>query len=307
MRIHPIGFDFLKPYCEEYAEFVEDPATADFVLSMNNAGGPGFAVIGMARATADKYGKPFCWWTIEDPNSHLAYLPQAQKADYVFTSDKALIPRYRQIVGHERVFWLPLAASESIHRPLPLADDAAEVGYSGNWYVYGARKWGDQTVILPLAQAGYSFAIFSYEEPPYEILKPFWRGGTSCYTVAEQYTHARLILGNNCQRSGMDGIAQTVMTSMRTAEALACGKPFLAAHSEAYEALDFVNGQHMLWATTPQEALAAAEWALHIDQDGAAAMAERGRKFVLRAHTYGCRIQRIGRAICGEADPYDYQ
>jgi len=308
MRIHAIGFDFLKPYCEEYAEFVEDPAQADFVLSMNNAGGPGFAVIGMARATADKYGKPFCWWTIEDPNSHLAYLPQAKKADYVFTSDKALIPQYRQAVGHDRVFWLPLAASESIHRPLPLADDAADFVFSGNWYPYGARKWGDQTVILPLARAGYSMAIFSYEEPPYPELKAFWRGGTSCYTTAEQYTHGKVVLGANCQRSGMDGIAKTYMTSMRTFEALACGKAFLAPHSDAYEALGFHQGYHMGVIIDPGAALCWGEHSIRNDKclsDAAVEMAEAGRAFVVANHTYGHRLRRIAAAIVAKAEPED--
>lgn len=47
------------------------------------------------------------------------------------------------------------------------------------------------------------------------------------------------------------------MTSMRTFEALACGKPFLAAHSDAYERLGLRHGEHLAAVRTPEETL---EW-----------------------------------------------
>jgi spore maturation protein CgeB len=306
MKIFPVGFGFLQVLCEGYAEFVEDPAEADFVLSMNNAGND--AAIREARGIADQHGKPFCWWTIEDPNAFLAFLGQAKMADYVFTSDKACIWSYRQALGHERVFWLPLAANEWMHKPMPLADDAADFVFSGNWYdnQNQARRWGSETVVLPLARAGHSMAIFSYEEPPYPELKPFWRGATSCYTTAEQYTHGRVVLGNNNQRSGMDGRDKTYMTSMRTFEALACGKSFLAPQSDAYEALGLADHRDLAVSSRPEDTLAWAQALLGAD-GGGEIIAEQGRARVLANHTYGHRLNRIARAIKGEADPEDWR
>ncbi len=312
MTIFPCGFGFMQPYCEPYEKFVSQPSEADFVLAMNNVGHEGLHVIRQARDIAQAAGIPFCWLTIEDPNAYLATLPQAAMADYVFTSDKALLPQYREALGHERIYWLPLAACEALHKPLPLAEDAADFVFSGNWYEnqWEARRWGTETVILPLARAGHSMAIFSYDEPPYPELRKFWRGGTSCYTVAEQYTHGKIVLGNNNQRSGMDGRAKTVMTSMRTPEVLACGKPFIAPQSDAYEALGYENDRHFYWVETPFEACEAAEAFLYGVLNGvreADRVSQAGRAFVLANHTYGHRLRRIVAAIRGEADPEDWR
>ena len=306
MKICAIGFDFMLPYIRSYCELVEDARDADFVLTMNNAGAP--QIVAGAREAAHDAGKPLCWWTIEDPNSLAGFMSQARMADFVFTSDKACIPHYRRQCGHDRVFWLPLAACEELHRPLPLADDAADFVFSGNWYdrQWEARRWGTETAILPLARAGYSMAIFSYEEPPYPELKGFWRGATSCYTVAEQYRHGKIVLGNNNQRTGMDGRGPTYMTSMRTTEALACGKAQIAPQSDAYEALDIGAGLHMVSVDSPTQAL---QWAEHLltNEDSRQSMGEEGRQLVLACHTYRHRLERISKALAGEAHPAEYE
>ncbi|HUT62147.1 MAG TPA: glycosyltransferase [Phycisphaerae bacterium] len=305
MRVFAPTFGFLQPYCEPYAEFVGSAAEADFVLGMNMATHDGLSATAAARDAAEKAGKPFCWWTIEDPNAYHPFLAEARMADFVFTSDRCCIPNYRAALQHNRVFWLPLAAEPlKMHVPMPLADDAADIALSCNWYdtQWEARKWATKTMILPLARAGYSMAIFSYEIPPYPELQPFWRGGTSCYTSAEQYRHGRIVLGQNNQRSGMDGRAKTVMTSMRTFEALACGKPFLAPYSDAYGALGFVNHKHMVWVDTPEQAV---EWGEDLLDNACAAAtkAKTGMEFVRRFHTYGKRLDRIVKAISGKANP----
>ena len=325
MKIHSIAFEFLEPFCDEYVDWVQDPGEADFILTMNSGGREGMEAMGYARSLADKYDKPLCWWTIEDPNAYAGFVAQARLADYVFTSDRACIPFYRRDCRHDRVFWLPLAASEKFHRPLPLREDATDGIFTGNWYdtQWEARRWGVQTVILPLAEAGYSITCFSLDEPPYPILlrEPNrWIGPTDPRSpgyygaTAEQYTWGKVALGVNNQRSGMDGRGETVMTSMRTFEVLACGKPFLAAHSDAYEALGLSNAlpdapgksfnqqrqDHMCWVTQQQETLDAACW-LTLGRGEAEerwiAMAERGRAFVLANHTYGHRMRAIMEVI----------
>ena len=141
--------------------------------------------------------------------------------------------------------------------------------------------------------------IFSYAEPPYPELKDFWRGdGGGCRKVAEQYTHGRVVLGNNNQRSGMDGIERTLMTSMRTFEALACGKPFLAPWSEAYEALLFCPGLWLDFAAVDPSHTAAldviAEGMIRLESPNENA---QGRRHVLAGHTYTHRMQTIMEAI----------
>lgn len=322
MHIYAVAFGFLQPFCDEYATFTEDPAEADFVLSMNNGGHEGMEAIKSARAIADKYGIPFCWWTIEDPNAYAGFIPQAKIADYVFTSDKACIPLYRRDCRHDNIYWLPLACSERFHRLLPLRDDATDFVFSGNWYdkQWEARRWGVATVILPLARAGYSITSFSLDEPPYLILTKApnrWIKGDSneapgyFSAVAEQYQYGKVVLGVNNQRSGMDGRGASYMTSMRTFEALACGKPFLAAHSDAYEALGFENWKHFVWTAGGMDAaypdipsilceakrLVGEPGTRYYTRQVDAELVPRGRAFVLANHTYGHRMRAIMEAI----------
>jgi hypothetical protein len=314
MKIVPIGFDFMKPLCEGYTEWVDDDS-AEFVLCMNGGTssyeGHTFPAMPYARELALRYRIPLCFWTIEDPNSfgNALFQQQAKQADFVFTSDRECIPAYHRLLNHERVFWLPLAANQWLHCPKPLTDDATDFVFSGNWYPYSARKWCDETVILPLARAGYSMTIYSYEEPPYPELKKFWKGGTSCYTSAEQYAHGKVVLGANCQRSGLDGIERTVMTSMRTFEALSCGKPFLAPWGEAYEALGLLpNVWRDFNVVDDSQSADHIEAAATVLADGMLKLpspngVSDARMYVLANHTYGHRLRRIQAAIAGTADP----
>ena len=105
-----------------------------------------------------------------------------------------------------------------------------------------------------------------------------------------------MVLGVNNQRSGMDGREKTYMTSMRTFEALACGKPFLASHSDAYERLGLINGEHMVWVDRPADALAWAERLLGTEGER---IAQQGRDLVLTQHTYAHRLARLVEIVLG--------
>jgi spore maturation protein CgeB len=293
VKIHAAAADFLLPYWQPSAEFVSTPEEADLILTMNNGAPGATALIRDLR----RHGKPVVWWTIEDPNSFDTFFEQALQADVVFTTDAACIPRYREMLGHDRVHWLPLAACAEFHHPVPLAGDAAPFVLSANWYQNEARRWGVATLIKPLCDAGYDLRLYCYANFMWPAeYRRYWRGETSFRTVAEQYRHGRVVLGLNNQRSGMDGRASTVMTSMRTFEALACGKPFLAAHSDAYEALGFANGVHMAWVDRPGDAL---HWAPRLLDGEGEAMALAGQRFTLAHHTYGHRLQEIVRRALG--------
>src|SRR5260370_10894912 len=172
-RIFTIGFEFLFPYLESCAHFVDRPEEADFSISMNNT------APGMANKLAEtrRWNKPLAWWMIEDPNWFKSFSDQARQADFVFTTDEACIPKYFELLGHNRVFWLPLACSPEFHHPFELANEVSDFVISANWYQNQARLWGVETVVEPLLRAGYTLTLFCYESfmwPPQH--RPFWRG-----------------------------------------------------------------------------------------------------------------------------------
>jgi spore maturation protein CgeB len=290
-RIFPVNCDFLLPYLEVCGCLTSDRREADFMLVANSTD-PGCL---QAIAAARRYGKPIAWWTIEDPNSLETFLAQAAEADFVFTTDEDCIPEYQERLAHDRVFWLPLACSPEFHYPSPLEPGASEFVISANWYTNQARLWGVATVVEPLRAAGRSLTLFCYETFMWpEAYRIYWKGRTSCRTVAEQYRHGRVVLGLNNQGSGMDGRAHTVMTSMRTFEALACGKPFLAAHSDAYHRLGLQNGTHLASVRTAGET---AEWADRLLGREGERIARAGREFVLDGHTYRHRLAAMANFI----------
>ena len=292
-RIYAVGFEFLFPFVEPFGQFVTEPEDANFVLTMNS-----FEPNAVQKlAEVKRMNRPLAWWTVEDPMAFEAFFGQAALADFVFTTDEACIPQYIQRLGHNRVFWLPLACSPHFHRPLELLDGASDFVISANWYGNHARLWAVETVVDPLIQDDYTLTLFSYENPYFmwpSRYRRFWQGETSYRTVAEQYRHGRVVLGLNNMRSGMDGHAQTFSTSMRTFEALACGKPFLAAQSDAYEHLGFIHGEHMAWVDNQADTLIWAERLLGTDGER---IAQSGRWFVLAHHTYAHRLARIAEVI----------
>ena len=82
------------------------------------------------------------------------------------------------------------------------------------------------------------------------------------------------------------------MTSMRTFEALACGKPFLAPNSDAYAR----HGEHLAVVGSPAEAL---QWANRLLGAEGSRIASAGRELVLSRHTYGHRVQTMIDAVVG--------
>jgi spore maturation protein CgeB len=294
-RIYAVGFEFLKPFMEPFGQFVTQPEEADFVLTMNSWESD--AVQKLAKVK--RLNKPIVWWTIEDPNAFEAFFGQAAQADFVFTTDEARIPHYTQRLKHHRVFWLPLACSPHFHQPLDLLQGASDFVISANWYENQARLWAVKTVVDPLIQANYTLTLFCYESPYFmwpARYHRFWCGEKHYRTVAEQYRHGCVVLGLNNQRSGMDGYSKTYMTSMRTFEVLACGKPFLVSHSDAYERLGFIHGEHMAWVNNTTNTM---EWAKRLLGPEGEQIAQRGRQAVLSQHTYAHRLARIAEIVLG--------
>jgi spore maturation protein CgeB len=306
MKMLSLGAAFMEPYWAPEVETlisvdlhrdlpaqIEPHADAAFAYAMNTVGGENIPKLWDARDICRRMGIPTVWATIEDPNAFQIFLPQADGFDVIATSDAVLIPQYRQWHPSARVIWLPLAAQPAMHRPLnPVpGDEIADFVLLANWYTNEARLGAVRTLLDPLIDARYSLALYAYATPAWPSrFRRFWRGATSVYDVANFYPTGRVALGLNNQAWG------TAMTSMRTFEALACGKPFLAYYSDAYERLGFVNGEHFVWTDDPQIAVATARVML-MDRERAATLADQGRAFVLERHTYRHRLQVILDAV----------
>jgi len=262
---------------------------------------------------------PRAWWTLEDPNAYPYFIQNVRQGevDFIFTSARECVERYQRRVQPQahrntiRVFWLPLAASPQHQYPLPVAADAADFVLVAQSYTYWpARRMAIDDLILPLLKAGHSLALFcpedGWQDYP-EIRKHRVGGETYAENCSEHYVHGRIALGINCQ-NGLPGdlFPNTTMTSMRTFETLACGKPLLAANSTAYQFLGFENGVHFAWSGSPEQTVDYAKKMLE-SQHSQDVYAQQGRDFVLANHTYAHRLQRISNAIHSKADPRNWR
>ena len=62
-------------------------------------------------------GIPTVFWNKEDPPHFGNFIGAAREFDFVFTSDSDCVPRYKEALGHDRVYALPFAAQPRVHNP----------------------------------------------------------------------------------------------------------------------------------------------------------------------------------------------
>lgn len=94
-------------------------------------------------------GIPTVFWNKEDPPHFEDFLPLARLCDVVFTSDVRLVPKYRSLLGHDRVAVLPFAAQPAIHNPSRPARNAAarDIAFAG---MYFAHKFPERRAQMDL-------------------------------------------------------------------------------------------------------------------------------------------------------------
>ena len=79
-------------------------------------------------------GVPTVFWSKEDPPHFDNFLGAAREFDFVFTSDSDCIPKYRETLGHDRIYVLPFAAQPRVHNPSrERAWPKYPVCFAGSW------------------------------------------------------------------------------------------------------------------------------------------------------------------------------
>jgi nicotinamidase-related amidase len=79
---------------------------------------------------------PVVFWNKEDPPNYDYFIETAKEADVVFTTAEELIPTYKTVLGHEKVWLLPFAIQPLIHHPNTSGDFIGEVSFAGTYYAH---------------------------------------------------------------------------------------------------------------------------------------------------------------------------
>ncbi|BBB30256.1 glycosyl transferase family 1 [Neptunomonas japonica JAMM 1380] len=96
---------------------------------------------------------PTLFWNKEDPVHFDTFIEMAKKVDYVFTTDIDCVPRYKAIVGHERVHFLPFAAQIKNHNPIELYKRKDAFNFAGSYYLRYPERQRDFAALIGAVKA----------------------------------------------------------------------------------------------------------------------------------------------------------
>jgi glycosyltransferase involved in cell wall biosynthesis/spore maturation protein CgeB/SAM-dependent methyltransferase len=88
-------------------------------------------------------GVPTVFWNKEDPVHFGTFVNTAKLFDFVFTTDLDCIQRYKQALGHNRVFLLPFACQPAFHNPIEKYERKDAICFAGAYYARYTERQQD--------------------------------------------------------------------------------------------------------------------------------------------------------------------
>lgn len=248
-------------------------------------------------------GLPTVFWNKEDPANFDVFIDVAKDFDYVFTTDADCIPRYKKLVGHDRVFALPFAAEPAIHNPMHRPRRQRQVCFAGSWRAdkYPERVRDSEILLKPAVEFGLDiFDRFHGTKDAEKFAFPrefagSVQGSLDYDRMLSAYRAYKVFLNVNSVKES------PTMFSRRVFELMACGTPVLSSESVGVRAL--LGG---FAKVVDSEADAKTELGrLLTDEEYHERVAHLGYREVMTNHTYTARISSILREAGIPAPPAD--
>ncbi len=235
---------------------------------------------------------PTVFWNKEDPVNFEVFKDVAAEFDYVFTTDARCIPRYKEIVPHDRVYALPFAAQPAIHNPITQGkQDKGNVCFAGSWRAdkYPERVKDMQRLLRPALK--YDVEIFDrfFDTPGPDGLqfpamyKKAVKGALDYDNMLSAYRSYKVFLNVNSVKDS------PTMFSRRVFELMACNTPVISSPSEG---ITHMLGTLVKEAGSEKNAIDALKQLLN-DEAYRARFAHSGYREVLSKHTYAHRMRKI--------------
>lgn len=111
---------------------------------------PQFAVLLEMMDRVRASGRPVVFYSKEDPVSYSQFLPQARRADVVFTTAVECVGDYRRDCGHDRVFPLAFCINPLLHNPVGSCSAKRRRGvlFAGSWWKQFPARCQELTRLL---------------------------------------------------------------------------------------------------------------------------------------------------------------
>ncbi|MFI0423126.1 glycosyltransferase [Spongiactinospora sp. 9N601] len=181
-------------------------------------------------------GIPTVFWNKEDPPNFDFFIDTAKLFDHVFTCDGDMVPKYREVLGHDRVDVLQFAAQPRVHNPIQSREGRLhDVVFAGMYFrdKHPERREQMETVLAPVRELGLH--IFArngevdekYAWPP--EYRPHIVGELPYDRMLAAYKLYKVFLNVN---SVLDS---PTMCARRVFELSACSTPVVSGWSRAIE------------------------------------------------------------------------
>lgn len=238
------------------------------------------------------------FWNKEDPPHFEDFLETARLFDVVFTSDERMVPRYKEVLGHEAVASLPFAAQDAVHHPVRPAHGFHErdVAFAGMYFAHKFPERRGQMDLLLSAAARVSpkmttgleiFSRFLSADSRYQFPEPFNRhvvGSLPYSKILTAYRAYKVFLNVNSVTDSPS------MCARRIFEITATGTPIVTTRSEAVP--HFFRQDEVPVVDTPAEAEGIIR-ALVRSPELNDRMVHRAQRTIWDAHTYSHRAVEV--------------
>ena len=238
-------------------------------------------------------GIPTIFWNKEDPPHFDNFIGAAKEFDYVFTSDADCVPRYREILGHDRIFVLPNAAASRIHNPSREEGwPRYPVCFAGSWVSRRDPERAEalQLLLDPALPKGLHIFDRNLTRPEY---------GPD-YRFPDQYkeaikgtlTYEEMLTAYRCYdvMLNVNTITESpTMFARRVFESLACATPVISSESIG---MSRMLGEHVR-VTHSKEETAGHLQELLGDEEARIREGHLAYRFVHENHTYRHRINEV--------------
>lgn len=194
---------------------------------------------------------PSVIWNKEDPMYFDDAVRLAKNFDVVFTLENSLIQKYKEILGHNRIYTLSYAINPKLHNPInkkPLPEK--DIVFPGSYYTNHLERTKDYNIILKPCLK-YNFDIFSrYAQKSSTIINRFPNeyqshiiGSVDYPQIVSKYKEYKLLVNVNAVRS--------YAYSRRVVESTACGTPVISSYNKGLE--ENLGGDIVMLSNTEQE------------------------------------------------------
>ena len=180
-------------------------------------------------------GIPTVFWNKEDPPHFDNFIGAAKEFDYVFTSDADCIPRYKEVLGHDRVYVLPFAAAPRIHNPSRERGwPNYPVCFAGSWVSHKYPERLDALCYLLDPAVPHGLHIFDRNLTRTEFGPDYRFPDRYKEAIKGTLTYEEMLTAYRCYDVMLNVNTITdspTMFARRVFESLACGTPVISSES----------------------------------------------------------------------------